>query len=193
MVSDPTHLLLAAADGDQPALHAFVVATQADVWRFCAHLVDQDTADDLTQDTYVQAVRSMHRFRGDGSARAWLLTIARRVCADHLRHVITRRERETTTSPDELPGIAGTATLDTTGEVVDLLANLPHEQREALVLTQVVGLSYAEAATTVGVPVGTIRSRVARARSSLVNLLDTDDHGESAVHSPLLPAAPLRM
>lgn len=179
-MTDPTHLLLAAADGDQSALASFVAATQADVWRFCAHLVDRDAADDLVQDTYLRAARSMHGFRGDGSGLAWLLTIARRTCADHLQRATRRRGREATTDPRDLAGVSTPGDVDATAEVADLVARLPHGQREALVLTTVIGLSYAESAHTVGVPVGTIRSRVARARSRLSDLLQAAESGRGS-------------
>jgi RNA polymerase sigma-70 factor (ECF subfamily) len=171
-MDDATQLLLAAGDGDEAAFAAFVRATQADVWRFCAHQVDVQAADDLVQDVYVRVAKSMHGFRGDASARTWLMTITRRVCADHLRRVVRRRRHEAPTRPEDLTDVAGsTATPHEPDWPVDLdrmLAGLSAERREALVLTQVLGMSYAEAAAAAGVPVGTVRSRVARARADLV-------------------------
>jgi RNA polymerase sigma-70 factor, ECF subfamily len=158
---------LAARGGDPRAQAAFVRATQAEVWRFTASLVDAGCADDLTQETYLRAFRALPGFEGRSSARTWLLGIARRVCADHLRTVVRRRRldhRIATTahgdgaSPDPAGHIAA----------ADLLRRLPADRREAFVLTQVLGLSYAEAAEVERVPVGTIRSRVARARAELV-------------------------
>lgn len=169
-----THLLLAAAEGDRLALHGFVRRTQADVWRFCAHLVDPGAADDLTQEVYVRAMGSMGRFRADASARTWLLSIARRVCADEIRRRQRRRPWEalTATPPDR-------STPDTSGSVDAraLVDELEPDRRAAFVLTQQLGLSYAEAAEALEVPIGTVRSRVARAREDLVALLaaDTDD------------------
>ncbi len=90
-VDELTHLLLQAGEGDRLALHGFIRRTQADVWRFCAHLVDREAADDLTQETYVRALGSVHRFRADASARTWLLSIARRTCADEIRRRQRRR------------------------------------------------------------------------------------------------------
>lgn len=168
-----TQLLLEAGEGDRLALHAVVRRTQADVWRFCAHLVDRRSADDLTQETYVRAMGSMHRFRGDASARTWLLSIARRTCADEIRRRQRRRpwERLTDEPPDlEEPDPTGAHDLQ---ELVDAL---DHDRRAAFVLTQQLGLSYAEAAEALEVPIGTVRSRVARAREDLVTLL-ADDEG----------------
>jgi len=97
-VDDPTTLLLAAATGDRAAFGSFIATTQADVWRLCASLVDPGVADDLVQETYIRAMQSAKRFRGDASARTWLLTIARRVAADEIRH---RRRRRGLPKPAE--------------------------------------------------------------------------------------------
>src|SRR4051794_41965251 len=81
-VDELTQVALRARRGDAGAAAAFVRATQADVWRLCAHLGSPALADDLTQDTYARAFASLHRFLGRSSARTWLLSIARRACAD---------------------------------------------------------------------------------------------------------------
>jgi RNA polymerase sigma-70 factor, ECF subfamily len=88
---DASAWALAARGGDPHAQAAFVRATQAEVWRFTAALVDAGCADDLTQETYLRAFRALAGFEGRSSARTWLLGIARRVCADHLRTVVRRR------------------------------------------------------------------------------------------------------
>lgn len=191
-VDDATQLLLAAGDGDTAAFGAFVRATQADVWRFCAHQVDVQAADDLAQDVYVRVAGSMHGFRGDAPARTWLMTITRRVCADHLRGAVRRRRHETPTSPDELQDrhdlVAAPDARDVSSDLERLLAHLSPERREALVLTQVLGFSYADAADAVGVPIGTIRSRVARARADLVTVLDAPTHASGAIsHTSGIP------
>src|SRR5690242_1879697 len=86
-----TSLALAARAGDEAALAAFVRATQAEVWRFTAALVDPGAADDLTQDTFLRAFKALPAFEARSTARTWLLGIARRTCADHLRTVVRRR------------------------------------------------------------------------------------------------------
>ncbi|SHH30692.1 RNA polymerase sigma-70 factor, ECF subfamily [Jatrophihabitans endophyticus] len=156
-----TTVALRARRGDAAAAAELVRATQADVWRLCAHLGDRQHADDLTQDTYARAFASLHRFLGRSSARTWLLSIARRVCADHVR--TAQRERR-------LPPPLETRGGDPAESVAmrALVEALEPQRREAFVLTQVLGLSYAEAADVCACPVGTIRSRVARAREDLV-------------------------
>ncbi|GAA4884926.1 MULTISPECIES: sigma-70 family RNA polymerase sigma factor [Saccharopolyspora] len=165
-----TELALAAARGDRRALDAWVRSTQADVWRFTAHLTDLAAADDLTQDTYLRAVRSLPRFAGRSSSRTWLLSIARRVVADHLRRAPARAARA---DDVELagPGFEGVVDLHL------LLDGLAEDRREALVLTQVLGYTYAEAAEVCGCPIGTVRSRVARAREALIAACDDREPG----------------
>src|SRR4051812_42360449 len=84
-VDEVTALAVLARDGDQVALAAFVRRTQPQVWRLCAHLAGADVADDVTQDTYLRALGSLSRYRGDASATTWLLSIARRASADAVR------------------------------------------------------------------------------------------------------------
>ncbi len=181
--SDDVTALATAAAGDPNAAEAFVAATVVDVWRVCAHLVDAATADDLTQLTYERALGSLRRFRGDSSARTWLLTIARRVCADEIRSRTRRRrvEAEVRSAP---PG----ATTDFTDHdaLVALIRDLGDPQRDAFVLTQVVGLRYDEAAAVLQCPVGTIRSRVARARDVLQDRMGAaeGDAGHRQVAAP---------
>jgi len=166
-LDDLTKALLAARGGDRPALADFIRVTQPEVWRLCANLVDHQEADDLTQEVYLRVHRALPRFRGDGSARTWLLVIARRACADGVQARQRRRRLHgALAAPEAVPDPASAVALE------DLLAGLGFEQRSAFVLTQVLGISYAEAAAVCGCPVGTIRSRVARARAELVNRLE---------------------
>jgi RNA polymerase sigma-70 factor (ECF subfamily) len=165
-----TELALAARDGDRLALASFIRATQAEVWRLCRRLGDPDSADDLTQDVYLRAIKGLPRFRGDSSARTWLLTIARNVAADAVRTSRRRRRLQPKAEPD-------TPDHASTDAVERLIAGLDPDRRTAFVLTQVLGLGYAEAAVVCGVPVGTIRSRVARARESLIESLRSAAEG----------------
>ena len=185
-VDECTSWALAARDGDALAAAAFIRATQAETWRFVASLVDTESADDLTQETYLRAFSSLHRFEGRSSLRTWLLVIARRVCADAVR--AQRRRPVTLVGDEHLEALAGADGTDRVAEdagVADLLGRLDADRREAFALTQLLGLSYAEAAEVAGCPVGTIRSRVARARGDLVASLgqgiDDDGRGDAAL------------
>jgi RNA polymerase sigma-70 factor (ECF subfamily) len=164
-----TDLALAAARGNAQALEAFIKATQQDVWRFVTYLSDASTADDLTQETFLRAIGAIERFSGRSSARTWLLAIARRVVADHIRHAQSRPRTASGADPDHfLSRDRHARGFEDLVEVTAMIANLTTEQREALLLTQLLGLPYADAAVVCGCPVGTIRSRVARARDALL-------------------------
>ena len=164
-----TALAVAAAAGDARALEAFIKATQHDVWRFVAYLFDGVSADDLTQETFLRAIGAIPRFAGRSSARTWLLAIARRVVADHIRYLKARPRTAPGADPELLLDRDRPARgFEDVVEVTALIAGLSTDQREALLLTQLFGLSYSDAAAVCGCPVGTIRSRVARARDALL-------------------------
>jgi RNA polymerase sigma-70 factor (ECF subfamily) len=169
-VDDLTARLVAARDGDRLALVAAIRESQPDVWRCCAWLVDRDSADDLTQETWLRAIRALPRYRAEAAGRTWLLSIARRTCADALRRRV-RRRRLHRWLPDEraAPDSARHVELDL------LVAALDPDRRAAFVLTQLLGCSYDEAAQACNVPVGTIRSRVARARADLAEEMRAAD------------------
>ncbi|MFF1408809.1 sigma-70 family RNA polymerase sigma factor [Streptomyces sp. NPDC058289] len=174
-----TLLALAARDGDPVAVDQFVRALHRDVRRYVAYLsADPQSAEDLTQETFLRALGSLHRFEGRSSARTWLLSIARRTVVDSLRHkaarpkIADRDDWQTAaeqSQPRDVPGFEDGVAL------AELLAAIPAERREVFVLTQLMGLPYAEAALMLGCPIGTVRSRVARARSSLIDLLEDTD------------------
>ena len=166
----PTRLALQARAGDRIALDGFVRATQADVWRCCAHLVAMDAADDLTQETYLRLVRALPGFRGESSGRTFVLSIARRVCADEIRHRTRRRGLSDRLQRRRVPLAVGDRADATALE--QLVKALDDERRAAFVLTQLLGLSYEDAAEVCGCAVGTIRSRVSRARQVLIDALD---------------------
>lgn len=170
-----TRTLLDAQAGDRRALERFIRATQQDVLALCRYLGDPDSADDLAQETYQRALASLHRFRATGPAKHWLLTIARRTCADATRRRSRRRrldQRVVNLAHDDLE----VRPADSAGpEQDELLALLDADRRAAFVLTQINGLHYDEAAEVLGVPIGTIRSRVSRAREQLVAAVAATD------------------
>jgi RNA polymerase sigma-70 factor (ECF subfamily) len=175
-VDELTSLARAAGRGDRAALARLVRETQRDVWRLCAYLVDPVAADDLAQDTYLRAIPALRKFRGDAPVRAWLLAIARRACAAEIsarsrdRRLAVRLAAVPDAGLGQPPAGPGTqAAAD------ELVAALEPGRRAAFVLTQLLGCSYAEAAAICGCPVGTIRSRVARAREDLDAMLTDHD------------------
>jgi RNA polymerase sigma-70 factor, ECF subfamily len=154
----------AAQHGDDIALGQLVRATQGVVWRFCANLSNPQEADDLTQEVFIRAARGLSQYRAEAPVVSWLLSIARHVCADHVR----RNQRRTRLGNrlraerpiEHQPG--------SSIEFSSLVESLHPDRKMAFVLTQVIGLSYEEAAVVCECPIGTIRSRVARARDDLI-------------------------
>jgi RNA polymerase sigma-70 factor, ECF subfamily len=166
-----TRLLVEARDGDPRSLEQFITETQSQVVRICRYLGDPDTAEDLAQESYERAIASLHRYRADGPGLNWLLTIVRRTCADTTRHRVRRRRLTAAAISEAATSTAASSPERHSIEMDDLLARLDPDRRAAFVLTQISGLRYAEAAAVLGCPVGTIRSRVARSRMDLLEML----------------------
>jgi RNA polymerase sigma-70 factor, ECF subfamily len=124
---------------------------------------DAETADDLVQDTLVRALRAEHLFHG-GDLRTWLFTILLNLDRNRRRGLSRRPHLAVVEDVD--PPAAPTS--DGTGRDIQRgLALLPSEQREVLLLVTLEGMSYREAADVQGVPIGTVMSRLSRARSAL--------------------------
>ncbi|MFE2357216.1 sigma-70 family RNA polymerase sigma factor [Streptomyces parvulus] len=174
---------LSARGGDPEAVERFVCALQRDVRRFVGYLsADPQAADDLAQDTFLRALGSLHRFEGRSSARVWMLSIARRAVIDSYRYASVRPRLADTDdwqAAAERAQERGLPGFDDGVALSELLDALPAERREAFVLTQLLGLPYAEAAELSGCPVGTVRSRVARARAALLELLHEAERADS--------------
>jgi RNA polymerase sigma-70 factor (ECF subfamily) len=129
---------------------------------------DADTADELVQDTLVRALRSEHLFHG-GDHRSWLYTILTNLNRNRLRSLA----RRPTMKPIQDDDAADASGQDSNGRDIErALAQLVEEQRSALLLVVLEGLSYREVAEVQGVPIGTVMSRLARARAQMKIYLD---------------------
>lgn len=138
-----------------------------------ALLRDADAADDLVQDCLERAFSKLDNWRSGTSPRRWLFTLMHNIFIDHMRTSQRRRalaaesvEAEPSVSPPEQTGL-----LDLR-DVLDALQEVDAERRAAILLVSVEGLSYTEAAEVLGVPTGTLMSRVARGRRDLRDVLD---------------------
>jgi RNA polymerase sigma-70 factor (ECF subfamily) len=148
-----------------PSLRAFAIS-------LCGNV---DRADDLVQETLMRALASIHSFQPGTNMPAWLFTILRNLFRSEYRK--RRREVE---DPDGSYAETLTTQPEQTSHVEfrefrTALDKLPEDQREALILVGASGFSYEEAAEICGCAVGTIKSRVNRARTRLANLLSIDD------------------
>jgi RNA polymerase sigma-70 factor (ECF subfamily) len=139
-----------------------------------ALLRDRDAADDLVQDCLERALSRLDNWRIGDSPRRWLFTIMHHLFVDQTRRA-KRRGEAFQLSHEEAGGVASEpAQLDALAarEVADALQSMGPDRRSALVLVAVEGLSYAEAAEVLGIPAGTLMSRVSRGREELRALLD---------------------
>ena len=129
---------------------------------------DAEIADDLVQDTLVRALRSEHLFHG-GDLRSWLYTILTNLNRNRLRS-LARRPSLSPIDDNDAPDAAGPEA--GSRDIERALAELVEEQRTALLLVVLEGLSYREVAEVQGVPIGTVMSRLARARMQIKAYLD---------------------
>jgi RNA polymerase sigma factor (sigma-70 family) len=135
---------------------------------------DPGAADDLVQDTLERAISRWHQRRSDAAARTWLFTILHNLAVNHLRRA-ARRGRELPLDDAGESDVAVPSTQEDALRHEDILAavaQLPDEQRGILLLVSIEGVSYAEAAQILDIPVGTVMSRLSRARARLLRLVE---------------------
>lgn len=156
-----------AAAGDAAAFTALVRAHEAAVRRFLARLTRGEGADDLAQETFLKAWRMADHYRGEGSYRAWLLRIGWSLFLSARRAGDRRAAREDA-AVASLPGHDADAAID----LERALAGLGERERAAALLCFGEGCSHGEAAQIMRIPLGTLKSIVARARAALVERLE---------------------
>jgi RNA polymerase sigma-70 factor (ECF subfamily) len=179
----PRDMLVRARAGDREAQAAFVATYQARVFAICVALAGPD-AEDCAQDALVAALQELRRFDPEGEAAlgTYVLRIARNRCVDR-----NRSARVRTTAGSDVEAIASDAERDAERQLVSAreaeavrmaILELPLEQRAALALREWGGLDYEAIAAIENVPVGTIRSRIARAKDALrERLVDVIEKG----------------
>lgn len=191
-------LIARSQRGDVNAFNQLVLRYQQTLFGTVFRLLgDYETAADIAQDAFFAAFRNIHTFRGGSSFRAWLLRIASNLATDHWRRVNRRpaesldalSEDDDPHAPNILSMLATTEASDNpeesllSQELQELiqrgLQRLPLDQRTAIVLSDIEGLSYEEVAAATQTTMGTVRSRISRGRSRLRDYL--------AQHRELLP------
>ena len=180
---DEKALIDAARQGDVGSFNQLVLSYQSMVYNFAYRILgDRHAAADATQDAFISAFKAIGKFRG-GSFKAWLLRIVTNACYDQLR----RKQRQPSTSLDALLVLEPAPTQSLTdsrespeeytvrqelSKVIQIgIGSLPPEQRVTLVLADVQGFSYQEIAGVTGVALGTVKSRLSRARNKLRDFL----------------------
>lgn len=127
------------------------------VFRFCSRRIGQDLAADAAQETFLTAQRVLHKFRGEASLKTWLLGIAHNEC----RRILRRKKVDPPVLEMKLePSVNPESSWVDRQALSQAMAKLSAEQREAVILIELDGLSYEEAAVVLGVPVGTVKSRL---------------------------------
>jgi RNA polymerase sigma-70 factor (ECF subfamily) len=166
---DP-QVIRAAADHDIEAFDALVRAYQPQVWRFLRHLLRDDAlAEDVTQETFIRVYRRLHTFRFRSKFSTWIMHVARNAGTDELR----ARQRRARLVHALEPAASTPTTTDASRrvEIDEALAALSPRLRETLLLVELFGFTYREAATSLGVPEGTAKRRVFEARRQLAAAL----------------------
>jgi len=142
----------------------------------------RERAEDLVQETYRIAFERWHTLRDPGACRGWLLRILRNAHVDEIRRtrrlvLVDQDAFDLADGGEEVDRVAAISARLTVERLERVLSGLPEQSRWLFWLREIEGLAYAELAEVFGVPVGTIRSRLARLRSQLVSLLDSSREG----------------
>jgi RNA polymerase sigma-70 factor (ECF subfamily) len=157
-------LAISAVAGDNIAFIEIVRRYDCELRRLAFRLLgDRDAMDDVLQEDYLKAFASIHRFRGHASPRTWLYRIVYNACLDQLR----QRRRRSASENVDTAARDPSPQMDLRLALADALAALAPEERAAVLLIDAEGLRYDEAAAVIGVPAGTIASRLSRARAAL--------------------------
>ncbi len=183
----PVDLLVEAFRQGKPgAFDAIVLANQDRVYAFCARMLsDREDALDAAQEVFLSAYRNLDRFRGDAALSTWLLKIAANQCLNRIRRRNSMARKETRFPEPEDPGEtpfqpAGReedrpdriAETRETGKILEkALERLEEDTRMLVLLSDVEGFSYDEISETVGIPLGTVKSKLHRARMALRKML----------------------
>ena len=184
---DEATLIQEARQGDVQAFNALVLHYQAQVYNLAYRVMgERDSAADATQEAFISAYKNLKRFRG-GSFKAWLMRIVTNACYDELRrrqrrpqtslealHVVEEDANPSLVMPSEGPE-AHTQRMELAVAIQQCLGALPEDQRTAAVLSDIEGYSYDEMATIMEVSLGTVKSRLSRARAKLRDCLRTKE------------------
>lgn len=172
MVEPDPELVDLARSGDIEAFGELVRRYQGDVWRLSFQLLrDEGLADDVTQDAFVRAYRFFARYRAESKFSTWLFSITRNCALDELRRAGRRRKLRDRLDAQPAEGLQDHGTCM---EVREAVTALPLALREPVVLIDMFGATYVETSRILEVPVGTVKSRVHRARELLAGALEPD-------------------
>ena len=192
-------LIRRAQQGDNGAFEALLLLHQKKVYNLCLRMsANPDDALDLSQEAFLRAWRSLGQYQFEASFSTWLFRLTSNICIDFLRRKKRRQETSLTESyddsdegaelsvPDAQPGPEQQAmTNETKIELARAMEQLSPEHREILQLRVIEDLQYEQIADILGVRVGTVKSRLARARLSLRKILKAGNYFDSASSEPV--------
>ena len=176
-------LLRRARQGDPEAFESLLTPLEGRIWRICWHYTgEREAASDCAQETMLKIWRSLDSYRGDCAFETWVYRIAANCCLDAIRKA--KRDRSESIEPlreagfdppDPEPGTEDKViAADRRQRLREGIAQLPEDQREALVMTQLEKIPYEEAAGLLGTTEGTVKSRVNRAKARLREILSEE-------------------
>ena len=184
--SDERKLVTELRAGSRKAFEELLDTYQDKVYGLAYHMVGPAEAEDVAQDALIEVCRSVGGFRGDSSLATWIHRVAANVCLEHRR----KRKSVTVELDDDLLDPATDAQTDPSraaelseikGSVDEAISRLSDVHRDVVVLHELQGLTYAECANALGVPVGTVKSRLSNAFVKLRELLKNCAEGEVAI------------
>ncbi|MHB8510789.1 MAG: RNA polymerase sigma factor [Actinomycetota bacterium] len=175
-MSDDASLVKDFLAGDEQAFNQIVARYERRVWAICLRMCcDVEDARDATQDAFVTAFRSLHSFRGDAALSTWLHRIAVNASFDVIRKRNRQRSRPIDERFDlasgELPPDEQAIRSERALRVQNALRKLSDDHRAVVVLHDIQGLEYPEVAEVLELPLGTVKSRLHRARAELARML----------------------
>ena len=173
MKYEDQELVLRAQQGDRQAFDALVLKYQPRVAAIISRYIkDPSEVMDATQDAFMKAYRALPKFRNESGFYTWVYRIAVNTAKNHL---VTQSRRPSNFVDEEFGATLSDGSTpereaqkeDTAGAIRSALADMPEEFRTAIVLREIEGLEYSEIASAMGTPIGTVRSRIFRARAAI--------------------------
>jgi len=170
--------------GDKNAFEELVLANQKNVYNLALKMTkNADDALDISQEAFIKAYRQLSSFRGDSKFSVWLYRLTYNLCIDFLRKNSTAKtvsldfeDSAGDVKPLEIPDLRNlpednAIRIETRKNIADGIKELPDNHREILVMREVTGMSYEEISSSLGINAGTVKSRLARAREKLIEIL----------------------
>jgi RNA polymerase sigma-70 factor (ECF subfamily) len=170
MSSKERELVARIKEGDMDAFRELVEMHRDRIYAFVFYMTgDRSDADDITQETFIKAYKGLSKFRGDSSVYTWLHRIAMNLCIDRVRKLKKRKEVPLSEIiPSHVEEPFREAERSELRRIIEVaLSGIPEKQRVILIMYEIQGFSYEEIASILGCPIGTVRSRLHKARNGL--------------------------